>query len=334
MALGMVLNGASEETQKSILSTIDYAGLTATEVNQAYKDLTALLLSMDRKVTLGIANGVWYDQQWKVRNSFTSIIENYYDGKVAALDFRSAGAKDVINGWVENKTNKRIKDLIANIETDEIMFLVNTLYFKGAWANQFDKLQTRKAPFTTIDGTKVNVDMMFSTGVVLKLYQNTDLQLLDIPYGNGQFRFTVVMPHKVENFKALTDGIDAAQLNAWTAQSDSGAVELEMPRFTMKWKEDLKSTLETMGMKTVDFPGLFEKTDSDLEISRVIHQTFIDVNEEGSEAAAATAIGIREVSAPAKPTRITINRPFLFMIREKHSGTILFIGRLMDPAVL
>jgi serpin B len=333
MALGMVLNGAGEETQKSILNTIDYTNLTAADVNQAYKDLTALLLSMDNKIALGIANGVWYDQQWKVHNSFASIIENYYDGKVEALDFRSTGAKDVINGWVEDKTNNRIKDLISGISRDEIMFLVNTLYFKGDWTYQFDKALTHKAGFQTISRALVEVDMMRSKGAEIGLYQDGGLQVLDIPYGNKQFSFTVVMPAQPTDLETVIGNIDAAQLNAWITQAENVKVEVELPKFTMKWRQDLKSTLATMGMKMEGFPGLFD-TNAPLGISRVIHQTFVEVNEEGSEAAAATAIGVDVLSAPAKPTRITVDKPFIFMIREKHSGTILFIGKLMDPAML
>lgn len=331
MALAMVLNGAGEETQQSILNTIDYDGYTAGEVNKAYLDLTKLLLTMDRKVQMGIANSVWYNQGLTPHPEFSSVVRDFYDGEARSLDFASAASKDVINGWVESKTNNRIKDLIENISSDEVMFIVNAIYFKGDWTWQFDKSKTHKAPFTAIDNTVSEVDMMFSKGVTVGRALLPGLQVIDIPYGNGQFNFTVVLPDDPAQLDDVTSTISAEQVSAWVNQSDSVTVELELPRFKMEWKNDLLKTLEAMGMQKSDFPKLLLEP-IPLEISRVVHQTFLDVSEEGTEAAAATAVGIIRLSAPPQPARITIDRPFLFMIREKHTGAILFLGQLVDPA--
>jgi serpin B len=331
MALGMVLNGASEETKESILNTIDYSGYSTSDINQGYHDLTKLLLSMDRKVTLGIANSVWYSQEYKVNQDFAAIIKEQYDGKIQGLDFSSNQAKETINNWVENKTNKKIRNIIENISQKEVMFLVNAIYFKGDWTYKFDKSKTHDAPFKTIDGTTVTTDMMFSKGATVELFSNSDVQVLNIPYGNKQFNFTIVAPYS--GFDEVIRDLTASQLDEWLGQADSVKVELEIPRFKMTWKQDLKETLRKMGMKMNDFSGLLATTE-ELEITRVIHQTFLDVNEEGSEAAAATAIGIGLTMAPPSPTRITIDRPFLFMIREKYSGAILFIGKLVNPRQL
>lgn len=332
IALSMVLNGASDETAQSILQTIDFGDLTPEQVNQAYKDLTGLLLSMDRTADVRIANSVWYDQQYSVNNSFEGIIKDYYDGVVQPLDFKSSASKNTINSWVAGRTNNKIQNLIDQISPDEIMFLINAIYFKGEWRNQFDVSKTHDANFTRDDGSVTTVNMMQSKGSEILYNSANNLQLIDIPYGNGQFRMTVLLP-QLGGINALADQLTSSQLNAWLSESDSLSVELEMPKFKMTWKTDLKDVLADMGMKMEGFPKLFNG-DLPLAISRVIHQSFLEVNEKGSEAAAATAIGIELTSAPPTPQRITIDRPFIFFIREKHSGVILFSGQLIDPSGL
>jgi serine protease inhibitor len=330
MALAMALNGASEETQQSILNTIDYGGFTAGEVNKAYLDLTGLLTGMDRKVQMGIANSVWYSQAYTGHPEFASIIRDFYGGEARSLDFGNSASKDVINGWVESKTNNRIKNLLDQISHDEIMFIINAIFFKGDWTYQFDKSKTHKAPFKALDNSFSEVDMMFSNGAKVARYVNADLQLVDIPYGNGQFNFTVVLPNDPAQLDDIINNINAEQLSSWIDQSDSITIELELPRFKMEWKNNLLEELESMGMKKSGFPKLVQEP-VPLAISRVIHQTYLDVNEDGAEAAAATAVGVWLTSMPSRPARITIDRPFLFMIREKHSGAILFLGQLIDP---
>ena len=331
----MLLNGADGDVRQSILNTIDFKDYTAEEVNEGFRDLTKLLLSMDRKINFGLANSVWYRNDLTVKNQFSSVIQNHYDGIVKGLDFANPASKDIINAWVESKTNNRIKNLINQINPDEVMFLVNAIYFKGDWTHQFDKSKTKKAPFTTLNGTTTQVDMMFSKGVSMKYKSTSDFQLLDLPYGNGQFRFTILLPHEYAGILDLTETINAQTFNSTINSADSISAELELPKFKMTWKDDLKPSLAQMGMLMVGFPLLFEGPTPPIQVGRVIHQSFLEVNEEGSEAAAATAIGMEFTSiGPSRPTKITIDKPFLFMIREKHSGVILFMGQLTDPGTL
>ena len=332
-ALGMTLNGAEGETEQSILNTIDFGEFSAEEVNQGFRDLTSLLMSMDAKVQLGVANSVWYNNKYHVEDAFSSIIDEYYSGTVQGLDFKNGeAAKNTINSWVEDKTNDRIKNLISDVRDIHVMFLVNAIYFKGDWTYQFDKSKTHQATFAKPGGNS-NADLMFSKGVKMNVYLNDEFQLVDIPYGNEQFSFTVLMPHDPEKFTSVVNSLNASDLNFWLAQADSTTRELELPKFKMEWKTDLKDTVRSMGMKLTDFPKLFQE-DLALEISAVVHQSFIDVNEDGSEAAAATAVVIQELSIVQNPPRITIDKAFVFMIRERHTGAILFIGQLVDPAAL
>ena len=336
LALGMTLNGAEGATKAGILSAIHFDGLEPAQVNQAYHDLTGLLTSMDRTIEMRLANSVWYKNVYTVKSEFTSIVKDFYDGKAEGLDFTDASAKDVINAWVEDKTNHRIKNLIESISNDDVMFLINAIYFKGEWTNQFDKSLTKKDDFITEDGSTEQVDMMYSKGVKLSFFMNNQLSLLDIPYGNGQFNMTILLPNRTETVASILQSTGSDSITYWLDNAEPRTPILEMPKFKMEWKSLLNERLSDMGMgiafsDSASFPYLFENPLS-LKISRVIHQSFIEVEEEGSEAAAATVVGIA-TSTVGLPVldHIKINRPFIFMIREKHSGVILFIGQLHSP---
>ena len=332
MALGMTLNGASPATQESILKTIEFGNLQPSEVNQAYKDLTGLLTSMDRTVEMDMANSIWYKKELTVKGPFASVIQNYYSGTIQGLDFSDPSSVKTINQWVEGKTKNKIKNLLSEIDPNAVMFLINAIYFKGNWNNQFDPALTKPADFKLEDGSLQQVPMMFSKGVKLFRYQHDQFLLADIPYGNKQFGMTILLPNTGRTVKDINALLSADSLSHWLNQADSIQPELTMPKFKMEWKKDLKTNLMKMGMAMADFPDLIEEQ-LPLKIDKVIHQSFIEVNEQGSEAAAATAveIGYTAVGPPAIQL-IQINRPFLFIIREKHSGVILFIGQLADPS--
>jgi serpin B len=253
---------------------------------------------------------------------------------VQGLDFaNSEASKRVINGWVEQKTHNRIKNLIENIDRDHVMFLVNAIYFNGDWTYQFDKLKTDDRSFYTPDG-EVVTPLMHSKGVKVQRYTNEQLQLVDIPYGNEQFRLTVIMPRNANDLKEVTNGLDGDDINLWLSNAHEEVAELELPKFKMEWKKDLLIDLRAMGMDVNGFPKLFQEQ-LDLGISAVVHQSFLEVNEEGSEAAAATAVAGQVTSiGPPVTNKIELNKSFVFAIREQHTGIILFLGQLVDPTAL
>ncbi len=338
LALGMTLNGAAGETRQGILQAIQFNGLDSAQVNKGYADLTSLLYGMDRKVKLGIANSVWYRNNLTVNGSFKSIIEQSYNGTVQGLDFSNPTSKDNINGWIEEKTNNKIQDMISEISGNQVMFLVNAIYFKGDWTYQFDKSKTKEAPFTKEDGSITPVQMMFSKGVKLSAYANDLVHLVDIPYGNEQFRFTALLPKANLKLNNLLENLSTDSKNSWIFKADTLTPQLEMPRFRMEWNKKINSQLSSMGMgkaftNQAELPYLF-KNPEPLQVDYVQHQSFIEVNEEGAEAAAATVVGIGYTSATPQLPIIKLDRPFIFFIREKHTGTILFAGQLSNPALL
>lgn len=336
IALTMTVNGASEDTKSVMKETLGLENLNDEQANEAIKELTALLLDMDKKVALSVANSIWYRNIFTLKNGFSELIQSYYDGTIEGLNFDSPTAKDDINQWVENKTQGKIKDLISQIKASDVMFLVNAIYFKADWQQQFDKDQTRESMFTLENGSQVPVQMMFTEEAEVSRYKHSLFQLVEIPYGNGQFNMVILLPNEGKTTQDVMNALNGEDLSEWIAQADSITPELYLPRFKMEFKMNLKDPLTEMGMglpftEDAEFHNFFnENIGEKLFIDRVIHQSFIEVNEEGSEAAAATAVVIGLESANLDNI-VRVDHPFVFLIRENHTGAILFAGKMMEP---
>ncbi|MCW5910206.1 MAG: serpin family protein [Cyclobacteriaceae bacterium] len=338
IALGMTLNGAEGETRQGILNTIQFGNLTEAEVNKGYYDLVNRLSGMDRTVSMNIANSVWHRKELSVKPAFKSVIESDYKGTVQGLDFSSSKSIDIINGWIEDKTNDKIKDVIQEISGDLVMFLINAIYFKGDWTYQFDKAKTEEGDFYLENNSVVQTPMMRSDKVTVSLFAHEKFNLIGIPFGNRQFEFSVLLPHDSYKTEDIIPELNAGSFSEWTSQSHEQTVELRMPKFKMKWNKTLNNELSSLGMAqafsgSAQLPHFFENPLS-LRIGFVDHHSFLEVNETGAEAAAVTVVGVFTTSLPAQPPIIVLNKPFIFLIREKHSGTILFIGQLKDPSSL
>ncbi len=277
MALGMTLNGAADSTYRAMVETLGKAHLLETDVNQAYRSLIYLLTNLDPKVVFQIANSIWYRQGFTVEQPFLDTNREYFDAEVSALDFTDPQSVDIINGWVDDKTQGKIDEIIMSIDPMTVMYLINAIYFKGAWAYEFDKAQTEDQPFYNLNGSTTTIPLMTLEGTLPVLHRET-FSALDIPYGDSLFSMTVFLP---------AEGITV---------------------------NDLILQINQAG-------GLF--------ISDVIHKTFVEVNEEGTEAAAVTAVIITD-TAVGGPAIFRVDKPFVFAIRERHSGTILFIGKVVE----
>ena len=332
MAFGMALNGADGDTYIQMRDFFGHDALTNEEINEAFRDLIGLLAGLDPQVRMEIANSVWYREGFAVLEEFLQTNAEYFDAEVAELDFSDPSAPDIINAWIEDKTNGLIEEMIEEIGRDVVMYLINAIYFKADWAVQFDPDDTRDAPFTTGTGEKTEVPMM-RVRDGFGYYQNDDRQVVDLPYGNGDFSFTAFLPADSENLSDFAGSLTRPAFETVVSQLETDTVTVYMPRFEIDYDyEEIKDDLIDMGLTLpfgVDGPPDFRRIHpyEPLVISDVMHRAVIKVDEEGSEAAAVTVIEFVLTSAGPQQTIIRLDRPFLFFIRERSSNTILFMGK-------
>ncbi|MFT2009861.1 serpin family protein [Pontibacter sp. 13R65] len=332
MALTMAYNGAGASTKEAMRQTLGFELPTDEEINQSFKSVSELLGNIDKKVQFTAANSLWHKQQVKLQAPFVETNRTYFDATVQGLDFSSPAAKTQINNWVKEKTNGKIEDIVEEIRPEHVLFLINAIYFKGTWTYQFDKKLTQPAPFHLASGGTRNHDFMHLKKGKYLLYQDSQKQLIDLPYGNKQFSMTLLVPKGQQTVDNLVQELNGANLDNWLNGADTASLDLYLPKFKLEYEKELKETLSQLGMgiaftNQADFSRMLEGH-SNLAISEVKHKTFVEVNEEGTEAAAATSVGIELTSLPPS---VRVDRPFIFLIREKSSNAILFIGKLMQP---
>ncbi|WP_276499827.1 serpin family protein [Pontibacter litorisediminis] len=332
IALTMAYNGADGTTKEAMRKTLGFEPATDEEINQSFKSLTELLKGIDRKVIFTSANSLWYRKDLQLQAPFLKANQTYFDATVQGLDFSAPAAKDQINNWVEQKTNGKIKSIVEEITPRHVLFLINAIYFKGTWAYQFDKKLTQPGQFFLEDGSTVTHDFMTLKEGKYLYYQDQTKEVLDLPYGNKQYSMTLMVPKAGHNVQEVVQELNEASLSSWLSAADTSKLELHMPKFKLEYEKELNELLEQLGMgiafsEDANLSRMVEGM-GNLAISEVKHKTFVEVNEEGTEAAAATSVGIVVTSLPPS---IRINRPFVFLIRERSSNAILFIGKLMQP---
>ncbi|MFC1951064.1 serpin family protein [Chloroflexota bacterium] len=333
MALGMTLNGADGDTYEAMQQTLELAGLTEEQINQSYESLIELLRGLDPDVAFQIANSIWYRQEFAVNQPFLDTCQDYFDAVVEGLDFDDPAAANTINAWVDENTNGKIEEIVEPpIDPLTVMFLINAIYFKGTWKYEFDEGNTQSEPFYLHNDSEVQCQMM-QQQATLDYYENDDFQAVDLPYGNGKYSMTVLLPDADKDIDELIAELNDESWNEWTGNLSEEEVALYLPRFALEYEIKLNDVLKAMGME-VAFSGAadFTKINSSggLYIEEVKHKTFVEVNEEGTEAAAVTSVEIRLSSVPDY-TEMIVNRPFIFVIRENHSGSILFAGKIINP---
>ena len=327
MALGMTANGAAGATYDEMRAALRLSAVSREEVNDGYKSLITLLTGLDRTTTFEIANSIWYRQNFPFHASFLDDSKSYFDARVEALDFTNPSAVSTINSWVSEQTNDRIPKILDEIRRDEVMFLINAIYFKGTWQKQFDKARTHPAPFNAADGTTAEVSMMWREAGVDHV-ATSEYSAVDLPYGNTAFTMTVVMPNT--DIDTFAESLDQAKWNALVSGLGSSSLEVYLPKFRIEWERLLSDDLKELGMSLAFTPDAADFTrmspfGRDLFITRVLQKTFVEVDEAGTEAAAATLVGVGVTSMPPS---FRVDRPFLVVIRERFSGTILFIGKI------
>ena len=335
LALGMLYNGASGDTRVEMAEVLGMGeGMEEEEVNQYYQKIAQALLHIDLLTQIGIANSIWYRIGLPVKQPFIDTNKKYFDAEVQALDFDKPNAADIINTWCANKTKDRIKEIIDSpIDPDVMMYLINALYFKSKWQFEFDKKQTKQDDFTKAGNTKKKVNMMEQT-TTLPYYANDYLQCVEMPYGNEAFSMVAILPADDTDIDHLIEYLDDSSWQNVVSNLYPSKVWLKLPRFKIECEIPLNEPVRNAGVEQIFRGGLFNISDTPLAVTNIKQKTFVEVNEEGTEAAAVTVIEIRQSTGliiEYEPIPFFANRPFLYLIKEKSTGVILFIGRMDEP---
>jgi serpin B len=335
----MTYAGARGKTEEQMGTTLHFT-LDQKQFHPAFARLEAQLKAIQEKgdIKLNIANALWTQEDYVFHSEFLKVIERNYGAVLNSVDFKRAHekARKKINAWVEQKTKDKIKDLIKPGVLNSLtrLVLTNAIYFKGKWKSQFKKCRTKKNPFWLSANKSVEVPMMTQKRQ-FRYMGNDSLQILEMPYVGSYLAMVVLLPRKVDGLAQLEADLNVENLHMWLSHFRKREVSVFLPKFKMTSQFRLSETLASMGMPdafggNADFSGINGKRD--LFISAVIHKAFVDVTEEGTEAAAATAGVISLTSAPSKPPpTFRADHPFLFLIHDNRSGSIIFIGRIVNP---
>ncbi len=332
MALNMTLNGAVGATADEIRAALREWGYSTADINAYSRELREALLRADPKTTIGIANAIWYRQGATVKAPFIEANRTSYDAEVQALDFTSPTATATINGWCARKTNNKIKEIVKQVDPTTFMYLINAVYFKGTWTTRFEKKNTRSGDFRRADGSTQQVQMMYLRDT-FRCASSDVCDYLEMDYGNHAFSMVIMLP---KDGKTTRDAMAAFDGQTWAKAMESLAeafVIVKLPRFKAECEYPMhEHILPDMGMKLpfnpmlADLSGIADiSAFGRLFISSVIHKTFVQVDEEGTEAAAVTSI---DIVGSNESSFFIVDRPFLFVIREKSTGVILFIGEI------
>jgi serpin B len=331
-ALTMLLNGCDGETYSQVHQMLGYEGMTIDEINDSYQNLVKQLLEVDNDVQLALANAVWYRQDFIVKPPFLNTMDSSFAAHVEKLDFSLPSALTKINGWASENTNGKIPKVMDEISSDAVMFLMNALYFKGTWTQQFDKDQTSIRPFYPDNSSQMSVSTMYGK-IPSKAYSTSDYKAIELTYGRTNFSMVIIVP--VNNLAGFLDTFDNDDWQNLTAAFDENPDtyenEVYLPKFKFSYEKVLNDQLKSLGMVDAFDSGLADLSgisDNDIFVSFVKQNTFVDVNEEGTEAAAVTTIGIVETSMPLP---FEVNKSFVFAIRERTTNTLLFLGKVVNP---
>ncbi|WP_342547262.1 serpin family protein [Paenibacillus sp. FSL P2-0089] len=336
-ALALAYNGSAGETAEELGKLLGYTPDERQKLNTGHQSLMKLLNDGGPGVELKIANSVWGMKGLTLRRDYLKTGEDFYDAQIKTTDLSAEKSVKEINGWVADHTGDKIQEMITEPPGPQaVAVLVNALYFQGAWTDVFEEQATKQADFYPPDGPAVQVMMMKRSGM-FEYAAHDGWQTVKLPYGEGELEMVVVLPGEQSSLAELVGQLEQGTLLLDKGFSSSRGTLL-LPRFTASYGTELSKALQALGVKLAFDPNrgdfsLMADLDSPIYFGQVIHKTYIDVNERGTEAAASTVIAMRAGSAPPvdPPFEMNVNRPFLFMIRDTQSGVVLFLGAIENP---
>ncbi len=336
IALSMVYNGADGVTKEEIAKVLHKEGIEAAQLNKANASLMSRLIRSSKGIQLHIANSIWLNKDYHFQDSFTNYIHDYYNAKIEEIDITSAKTPNIINDWVKQATNGKIEKLIEkDIDPDTVAFLLNAIYFRGDWLNEFDPKLTAKRTFHLKDGTSKQMPLMM-LNEKLDYLETGDFQAVNLPYADGKMSMKVFLPKEDSSLEEFEKILTNDSWENWHTGFQKKEGTLFLPKFQLEYEAEWNQALKKLGMTTAfdeeaNFTKMIKENDP-LWINKVKQKTFINVNEEGSEAAAATSVQMKTESAPAElPFHMEVNRPFFMAITDDKTGAILFLGSVSNP---
>ena len=328
IALTMTYNGAVGETERAMAEVLEIDALDLSTINNSNKALRNSLENPDPKVEISIANSIWSRQGFDFNQEFLEQNRVFFGAEIASLDFNSPQAIATINDWVNTNTNGKIEKIIERINPLTMLFLINAIYFKGNWQDEFDKSRTQPSIFYLPNGSEKQVQMMRREGVY-PYFRGERFEATSLPYGDGRLGMYIFLPNRDSNLNKFLGNLNEENWKGWISQFGNRTHDMMLPRFKLEYEVNLNDTLKALGMEIAfsggaDFSGMARN----LLISEVKHKTFVEVNEEGTEAVAVTSGGIILESVPPV---FRVDRPFFFTIYDAETQTILFMGTVTEP---
>ncbi len=344
-AFAMVYEGANGDTAKEMQSVF-YFPQDKNVIRKEYQAILDELNKTNKQYELNSANALWVNREYQFSKDYFNIIDEYYNGKVANLDFSNSldNSVNTINKWIEDHTNNKINNSISSsdINSSTSLVLTNAIYFKGNWDKQFNKSNTQKDDFRISKDEVEKVDMMHMTDKdsIFNYFENDDIQILEMPYSGNELSALFLLP-KDNDLSRLENIINVNKLSEWRNSLLKQRVDVYIPKFKFGTRYSMASDLNKMGMQIAfsdlaDFSGMSASNTKDFKIDQAVHQAFIEVNEDGTEAAAATSVIMMPTSVMPQEDIIPIfkaDHPFIFIIQQKDNGNILFIGRVINPKI-
>jgi serpin B len=335
LALAMAYNGTGGNTKAQMESMLHKSGLTPDDINQNYKELVSALASHDPKVELSISNAIFYRNTFSVKPDFIATNQNYYNAEVAGLDFsKTSESLNTVNGWINSKTKGKIDKIINQVKPEDIMYILNAIYFNGEWEYRFDAGKTSNQAFKKEDNSVIQAPTMTIENK-FNYFGASDFEMLELPYGSGKFSMLILLPKSGKKVNDVISSLTVSNLNNWISGLSETNKKVYLPKFEFKFDKSLLTDLEALGMIDAFNPfksnlsGISEV--AQLYISEVMHKSYIKVDEKGTEAAAVTSITVGLTSVGPDLAIFRVDHPFVFMIREKDTNSILFIGKVIDP---
>ncbi|MBB5181201.1 serpin B [Planomicrobium koreense] len=334
MALAMAYNGADGKTKEEIADVL-YTELDAEGMNRANASLLAMLDKESEAITLNVANSMWLNGEFQLQEGFAANNQDYFNAELEVIDVTAAGTADKINGWVDDATAGKIKDMVADpLNPDLVVMLLNAIYFNADWQFEFDEKQTAAALFYNEDGKAMEKQFM-KMETRLDYLETDEFQAVALPYGEGDVTMNVFLPAEGTTLAEFTESLSSEKWESWKSGFNEQPVSIQMPKFQLSYEVELNDVLKKLGMATAfqkgaNFSKIIEEDDP-LWISLVKQKTFIEVDEKGTEAAAATQIDIVTESAGPEAVSMVVDRPFYIAISDEQTGAILFMGAIRDP---